>query len=67
MSYIVRRCFDNSWRYKRKLVAFATNLPDGAEGSPRARTQQPDRGMSELASIRRWGVCADPDQSSKVK
>lgn len=34
MSYIVLLCFDNSWRYKCKLVAFAINLPVGTEGSP---------------------------------
>lgn len=50
MSYIVLLCFDNSWRYKCKLVAFALNLPVG-DGRI-SGTHRPDRGLSELALIR---------------
>lgn len=48
VSYIILLCFDNSARYKCKLVAFAMNLPAEAEGFLRARTHQPECGMSEL-------------------
>lgn len=43
ISYIISLCFDNSGRYKCKLVGFAINLR-----FLRARTHQPECGMSEL-------------------
>lgn len=48
ISYIILLCFDNSGRYKCKLVAFTINLPVEMEGFLRARTHQPEYGMSEL-------------------
>lgn len=48
ISYNILLCVDILGRYKCKPVAFTSNLPVETEGFLRARTHQPEYGMSEL-------------------